>query len=112
MRVQHSPQMGLHAMSAEQGEQRTLTFALDVPAGYKLRKIGSVGKKPFHPASEPGDLRENFGIQGLHGKKGNQPNHGAHLHRYRLTVRLVEHVVIKTVILIPQSYTAAALIRH
>ena len=57
---------------------------------------------PFESLSESRNRIQQLRLERFHGKKRNQPDHGANLERNCLTTRQVQNVIIKTIGFIPQ----------
>ena len=63
--------------------------------------------------TEPGKPRQILRLEGLHGKKRNQPDHGPHAAwEWCVVSRRCKHVVVEAVLLVPQADPFAAHIVH
>src|SRR6185295_904450 len=66
--------------------------------------FGPVIQIPLHARGELRDLLQQFRLERLYGKEGNQSNHGADFQRDLAAAGRAEFVVIKLVLFIPQPH--------
>ena len=101
--VQRPPEQAFHAMPAQQREQPAFAGAAHLPARNQFGQFGAMIQKPVHPARKVRQFPEQRRFQHFHGKQRNQTDHGTHLQRHGFTVRQAKVVVVKLVLLVPQT---------
>src|ERR1043166_174704 len=101
--VQQTPQQALHAMSAQEREQMTMTRAFLLPARDELGEVGTVFEKPLQPCIKVGQSFEQFGVEHFDSEERNQPNHGTDFESDLASTRRAQFVVIKFIVSVPQS---------
>src|SRR5207245_3839177 len=68
--------------------------------------------EPLHAPLEPLQPIHDFGLEHLHRKQRHQAHHGAYLEEMVAAIGQMEHVVVKTVLLIPELNALTAAIVH
>ena len=108
--VQHAHQQRLHAVAAQQRQQRCLTNALFPPAADEVGQVRAVLQKPGEPCGEVWRLLQLAGMQHLDRVERDKPHHRPHTQRPGRAVRQADHVVEEALFLVPQA--AVAQLRH
>ena len=68
--------------------------------------------EPLHAALEAGQAIHDFRLQGFHGEKGNKAHHRTNLEVVLAAIRQAENVVVKTVLVVPQSHAVYTDVVH
>ena len=110
--IEHDGENSLQLLPSGHREQSPLFHAAGLHAGKIDSHIGTIGDEPFQPFFEIRKFVEQIGLEGLYGKQGNQAHHGAHPQRDIVSVRIVQGIVEKPILLIPKSDAVAAQIVH
>ena len=106
--IQHPAQQAFHAMPAQQREQAAFAGTVFLPARDELGEVGAVVEIPLHPAVERGQFFQQRRIEYFHGEQRNQADERAQFHRHVRAVGQAKMVVIKFVLLVPQTERALA----
>src|SRR6266403_4093025 len=77
-----------------------------------LAQLWAVFDEPLHAPLEAGQMVDQLRVQGLHGEKRDEADHGTHFERKCLPVREMQHVVIKAIPPIPKLDALAAEVVH
>src|SRR5690242_16465701 len=77
-----------------------------------LAQSGSVFYEPLHAALEPREFFDDVRVESLNREEWNEPDHGTNLEPDAFTIVIVQHVVVKPVLAVPQLDSLPAEIVH
>src|SRR5262249_40771368 len=100
---QHNLEDSPELMSVSHGQENSLRHAPAFHAGYVFRQVRTVFDEPVHATLEAWQAVQQSGFNRLHGEQRNDSHHRADANWALISVWKFQHVIEKSISLIPQT---------
>src|SRR5437762_904430 len=110
--VEHTGQHALELLAIDEREEAAHAVRRSLRHFDVFGDIRMIVYEPLHAALEAGQAIHDFRLQGFHGEKGNKAHHRTNLEVVLAAIRQAENVVVKAVLVVPQSHAVYTDVVH